>query len=451
MSEKKGSIRGGFSGKVGFILAGAGAAVGLGNIWRFPYLVASGGGGIFLLVYLILALTFGISLMCAEIAIGRKTGVSAPLAYGMLDRRFSFLGYLATLAPVLIFPYYCVIGGWVLKYTTVYIIGEGGIAAADGYFSAFTSSAGESILFFLIFLIVSSLLVALGVRGGIERVTKIMMPLLLAIVVFITVFILASSDTATEALSFYFLPDLTRLTPMTFVNATGQIFYSMSVAMGTMITFGSYMSRDISIKSSARAIVWFDIAVAFLSGLMVVGATYAKTGGDPTALEQGASLLFSTLPAVFGGASFGNILGSVFFIMVLFAALTSAVALLETVVSAVVDKTGIHRIHALSLVTVFSIVLALPSALGYNVLSGVRILGFGILDFFDFATNNLLMPLVAIISCIFIGYVIKPRTVINEMHISGKPPSSRSFSFIIRYAAPFGLAVIFISSVLSIL
>ena len=439
-----------FSGRIGFILAAAGAAVGLGNIWRFPYLAAEHGGGIFLLVYTVLALTFGFALMVAEIAIGRKTGLSAIGAYGSLDKRFSFLGYLASVAPVLIFPYYCVIGGWVMKYALSYVSAQGGVLSADGYFWSYVSGLWEPIFWFLLFLIITAVLVFFGVKKGIETLSKLMMPLLVVLVLFITVYIIVASDGALEGVRYYLTPDFSKFSIMTVVAATGQLFYSMSLAMGTMITFGSYMKKSINIERAVHSIELFDLGIAFLSGLMVIAGVFAFSGGDESALSEGPGLMFVTLPRVFSSIPSGALIGGAFFVMVLLAAITSSVSLMETVVSVLIDKTHLSRGACCVLALIIALILGLPSALGYSIWSDIRILGLGILDLFDFTANNLLMPVVAIISCIFIGYIIKPKAVFDEVRLSGSFKGTRRFSVLIRYIAPVCLSAILVSSVLDL-
>lgn len=332
----------GFSGKIGFILAAAGSAVGLGNIWRFPYLAAQYGGGIFLLVYLVLAVTFGFALMVTEVAIGRKTGMSAIKAFGVLNKKGSFIGVLASLVPMIIFPYYCVIGGWVIKYGTVFITGEGSAAAADGYFGEFIGSPVSPLIFTGVFILLTSLVVLLGVQKGIEKISKLLMPILLVLTIGISVYSL-SLDGAMEGLIYYVKPNFSAFSLKTVIAAMGQMFYSMSLAMGIMITYGSYMQKKDNLESSVRSIEIFDTAIAFLSGLMIIPAVFAFSGGDKSALNQGPGLMFVTLPKVFDTMAGGNIVGIVFFILVFFAALTSSISLMETIVSIIMDKFKIDR------------------------------------------------------------------------------------------------------------
>ena len=344
-----------FTGKIGFVLAAAGSAVGLGNIWRFPYLAAKYGGGIFLLVYIILAVTFGFSLMMAEIAIGRKTGQSPIGAFQKLDRRFTFVGIMGSIVPALILPYYSVIGGWVMRYLFGFVTGQGSeMAVVDktevagalteiSFFDRYIESVSEPIIWFAIYIVITSVIVLFGVQRGIEKVSKIMMPVLVVLIIFVAVYSIVTMDGAIDGVIYYLKPDFSKFSVMTVVAAMGQLFYSMSLAMGIMITFGSYMKKDVSIEKSVRQIELFDTGIAFLAGLMVVPAVFAFSGGDETALNKGAGLMFVTLPRVFDTMPYGDAIGSVFFIMVFFAALTSSISLMETVVSVLQDRLGLKR------------------------------------------------------------------------------------------------------------
>ena len=443
MAEKRSS----FSGKLGFVLATAGSAVGLGNIWRFPYLAAKYGGGIFLLVYLILAITFGFALMCAEISIGRKTGVSAIGAYKKLDKRFSFIGMLAALVPMIILPYYSVIGGWIIKYLGVFVTGNMANAATDGYFESFIAQPVEPIGWFMMFMGLTALVVLFGVEKGIEKVSKIMMPVLVVLTIFIAVYSMCMPG-AFEGVLYYVTPDFSKFSATTVLAAMGQLFYSMSLAMGIMITYGSYMKKDVNIEGSVKQIELFDTGIAFFAGLMIVPAVFAFSGGDETALGKGPGLMFITLPKVFESMAGGSIVGAVFFILVLFAALTSSISLMETVVSIFMDKFGWNRKLTCILVFLFCVALGLPSSLGFGVLSDVTIMSFSFLDFFDFISNSVLMPIVAFLTCIFVGYVIKPKTLTDEIESSGQFKRKKLFVVIIKYIAPVCIILILVSSIL---
>ena len=425
--DSQSTKRSSFTGKLGFILAAAGSAVGLGNIWRFPYLAAKYGGGIFLLTYIILSVTFGFALMVAEIAIGRKTQQSPLGAFKALDKRFAWVGVLATVIPVIILPYYSVIGGWVTKYMFGFMTGGMNEMANDSYFGNYIGKTGEPILWFVLFIAVAALVVIFGVQKGIEKVSKVMMPLLVVLMLFIVIYSICTIDGAWEGVVYYIKPDFSNFSIMTVVSAMGQLFYSMSLAMGIMITFGSYMKKDISIEKSTHQIEIFDTGIAFLAGLMIVPAVFAFSGGDASALGKGPGLMFITLPKVFATMPGGAIIGTVFFVMVLLAALTSAISLMETIVSVVMDKFKFNRLWACLSVLGICLLLGLPSSLGYSAWAEVKILGMQFLDLFDFISNSIMMPVVALATCIFVGYFIKPKALVDEASLSGEFKWKRLF------------------------
>ena len=442
--------RSSFTGKLGFVLAAAGSAVGLGNIWRFPYLAAKYGGGIFLLVYLILAVTFGFSLMVAEIALGRKTGLSAIGAFNKLNKKFKFVGVLAAIIPIIIFPYYSVIGGWVTKYLAVFVSGGAKAAANDSYFTDFIAKPAEPLVWFAVFIGITAVVVMLGVEKGIEKVSKLMMPILVILTLFIAVYGLFIPG-AMEGFLYYITPDFSHFSATTVLAAMGQLFYSMSLAMGIMITYGSYMKKDVNLESSVHQIEIFDTGVAFLAGMMIIPSVFAFSGGDEAALGKGPGLMFITLPKVFDSMPGGTIIGAAFFLLVLFAALTSAISLMETIVSIFEDKLNLGRKKTCLLVLAGTFILGVPSSLGFGVLGGISVLGLSILDMFDFVSNSVLMPIVAFLTCIFIGYVLKPQAVIDELEISAPFKAKKLFTVIIKYVAPVFIVLILLSSVLDVL
>ena len=419
MKEKRSS----FSSRLGFVLAAAGSAVGLGNLWRFPYLAAKYGGGIFLLVYLILAVTFGFALMITEIAIGRKTRLSCVEAYAALDKRFGFVGPLSALVPIIITPYYCVIGGWVCKYLFEFITGNGLALANDSYFGSFISVAGEGLLnnpmpWFILYVLLTAGVVLLGVNKGVEKSSKIMMPILIILAIIISIYSLTLPG-AIDGLKFYVLPDFSKFSLSTVLGAMGQLFYSMSLAMGIMITYGSYMKNEDNLEKSVAQIEIFDTGVAFLAGLMIIPAVVAFNGGDPNTISAGPGLMFGVLPKVFESMGMGTVIGIAFFVLVLFAALTSSISLLETVVSIVQDKFHTKRTPTIIGVTIFIIALGTLSCLGYGPLSSIKLLGLEFLDFFDFLSNSVLMPIVAFFTCVVIGHVVGTKVVADEVEKAG--------------------------------
>jgi neurotransmitter:Na+ symporter, NSS family len=438
-----------FSGKLGFVLSAAGASVGLGNIWRFPYLAAKYGGGIFLLIYILLALTFGYTMIMAETSIGRMTKKSPVGAYASFGRSkwLSFGGWINAVIPLLIVPYYSVIGGWVIKYLVGYLTGNGSALAADGYFSTFISDGFSTEICFLIFAGITLGIIYAGVRNGIERVSKFMMPILVVLSVMIAVYSMTRPG-AVRGIQYFLVPNLKNFSWMTVVTAMGQMFYSLSIAMGILITFGSYMKKDISIEGSTEHVEIFDTAIAIMAGLMIIPAVFAFSGGDPDTLQAGPALMFITIPKVFANMGMGTFVGVLFFILVLFAALTSSIALTESSVSTIEDELGWSRKKSTLLVAVVMVILGTLSCLGYGPLASVTIIGMQFLDFFDFMTNSVMMPIAAIATCLLVSRVIGVEKIEEEVTQSGKPfKRKRVFNMMIRRLCPIFAAIILISSV----
>ena len=441
--------RGSFSGKIGFILSAAGASVGLGNIWRFPYLAAKYGGGIFLLVYIVLAMTFGYTMIVAETSIGRMTGKSPVGAYKSFGNKpaLRFGGWINAVIPILIVPYYSVIGGWVIKYLAEYLLGQAHLVAADGYFGAFISGGFSSELCFLIFAALTLIIIFAGVENGIERVSKVMMPILVLLSLVIGAYSVTRPG-ALEGVKYFLVPNPKNFSWMTVVAAMGQMFYSLSIAMGILITFGSYMKKDVSIEDSTRNVEVFDTAIAIMAGLMIIPAVFSFSGGDPSALKAGPSLMFITIPKVFDSMGMGTVIGVAFFLLVLFAALTSSIALTESAVSTLQDELGWSRNKSTAVMGVSMVLLGSLSSLGYGPLSSVTILGMQFLDFFDFLTNSVMMPVAAIASCILVSRVIGVERIEQEVTLNGGAfRRKRIFNAMIRYLCPIFAAIILISSI----
>lgn len=444
MNKKRGS----FSGGLGFVFAAAGSAVGLGNLWRFPYLAAQYGGGIFLLVYLILAVTFGFALLTAEIAIGRKTKLSPVLAYKKLNKKFSFLGYIATLVPIIIIPYYCVIGGWVTKYVTVYAQGLVAPVAKDGYFSDFIGHPVAPLVFFLIFMLISIVVIMLGVKKGIEKLSKFLMPLLVVLTIGIAIYALTLPN-AMEGVKYYLIPDFSKFSILTVAGAMSQLFYSMSIAMGIMVTYGSYTRDDVNLNKSVNRIEFFDTLVALLAGLMIIPAVYIFSGEEGLS-SQGAGLMFMTLPKVFQQMPGGNIIALLFFVLVFFAAITSSISVMEAIVSSLMDKFHLKRIPCCLIVIGICLLLGIPSSLGNGLWANIKILGMDFLTFFDYISNSILMPIVAFCTCILVGWFIKPKALTDEITKNGeKFGRKKLFNVMIKYIAPICLLFIFVTGILS--
>ena len=439
--------RSSFSSRLGFVMAAAGSAVGLGNLWRFPYLAARYGGGIFLFMYIVLAITFGFALMIAEIAIGRKTRLSCISAYGKLNEKFKFLGGLASLIPFLIVPYYCVIGGWVIKYLFEFIMGNGLALTAETYFDNFITVASPGLTnspmpWFILFVGITGVIVLFGVEGGIEKCSKVMMPVLVLLSMFIAIYS-CTLPGAKEGIKYFLLPDFSQLSIATVLGAMSQLFYSMSLAMGIMITYGSYMQDQDKLEPAVAQIEIFDTIIAILAGLMIIPPVIAFNGGTADGIVAGPGLMFGVLPKVFQTMPGSNFIGFAFFLLVFFAALTSSISLLETCLSIVQDTLHTSRKVTAVLITLVTIAVGTLSCLGYGPLSMIQPLGMAFLDFFDFITNSMLMPIVALLTCILIGHVVGSDVVSDEVMKNGdRFVMKRMYEVMIRWVAPIILVFI---------
>lgn len=454
--------RSSFSGSLGFIMAAAGSAVGLGNIWRFPYLAAKDGGGLFLLCYFILALTFGFTLLTSDIAIGRKTRQAPLTAYTQLHKKWWITGVLACLVPTIILPYYCSIGGWVVKYLYTFVTGAGLAAAQDGYFTGYITSQYEPILWMLIYFGMTFYVVYRGVNKGIESYSKILMPVLFLLIVAISLFSLTLSytdadgmtRTGLQGLAIYLIPDFTGMTLqrllIVIMDAMGQLFFSISVAMGIMVAYGSYARKDVNLMNSINQIEFFDTLVAMLAGLMIIPAVFTFMGRE--GMSGGPGLMFISLPKVFAAmGGIGSVIGILFFLMVTFAAVTSSVSVMEAIVSSIMDRFNFSREKSCWLVAAYTVILAVVVCLGYNMLYFEFKLPNGavaqVLDIMDYISNNLMMPLVALLTCLLIGWVTGPQAIIDEVE-QGRYKFQRRLLYIVmvKYVAPILLFVLLLQS-----
>lgn len=444
--------RSSFKGSIGFVLAAAGSAVGLGNIWRFPYLAAKDNGGFFILCYIILALTFGFTLLVTEIALGRKTKQSPLTAYAKINKNFRWLGTLATAVPIIILPYYCAIGGWVIKYFTTFVTGKGVDAAGDNFFTGFIVSEAQPwipLIFMAIFLIITAVIILGGVNKGIEKMSRILMPILFVLIIGISIFALTLKNpetgvTGIDGLKVYLIPNFKELTLKTafttIFDALGQLFFSISVAMGIMVAYGSYVEDDTNLMKSVNQIEIFDTLVALLAGLMIVPAVFVFMGKE--GMTAGPGLMFIALPKVFAEMGVvGTVVGIVFFVMVLFAAITSSVSIMEAIVASLMDRFGWKRNTSTIIVLVYALITGAVVCLGYNKFYFELPLPNGsvgqILDLMDYVSNNVFMPIVALATCILIGWVAKPKTVIDEATKNGEKFNRKIiYNVTIKFVAP---------------
>ncbi len=457
--EKKSSH---FSGQIGFVLAAAGSAVGVGNLWRFPYLAAKDGGGLFLIVYLVLVLTFGFTLLTSDIAIGRRTKESAIGAYSKMQERWKFLGILTFLVPVLIMTYYAVIGGWITRYAVVYLSGQAEAAARDGYFTSFITSPVSPVIFALLFMGVTALIVYNGVEGGIERVSKCMMPVLLVLVVIIAGYSLTlyhvDADgqvrTGMEGFLYYIRPDLEGITLRRFLqillDAMSQMFFSLSVSMGIMITYGSYVKPEVDLNRAVNQIEIFDTGVALLAGAMIIPAVYVFSGTE--GMSAGPSLMFISLPKVFAAmGKAGVFMGILFFVAAIFATLTSCISVLESITANCMEIFHTERKKTVLVLAVIYLAASAVIALGYSVFYFEITLpngsGAQLLDVMDYISNSVMMPFIALLSAILIGWIKTPDYVIGEMERNGETFGRKAiYRVMIRYIAPLMMLVLFLQS-----
>ena len=455
--------RGNFSGQLGFIMASAGSAVGLGNIWRFPYLAAKDGGGIFLVCYLVLALTFGFALLTTEISIGRKTRQSPLTAYKAIHPKWGFIGILAYLVPAIILPYYCTIGGWVFKYLALYVTDGQQAPVSDSKYEDNKTRTPEPMIWMLIYFGITAFIVILGVEKGIEKYSRILMPILVVLIVVIAVFSLTLSHTdetgitrtGMQGLKVYLIPDFVGMTLRSLMNvimdAMGQLFFSISVAMGIMITYGSYAKKDTNLIASINRIEIFDTAIAFLAGMMIIPTVVAFMGKEN--MSGGPGLIFVSLPKIFDAmGGIGRFIGILFFLIVSFAAITSSVSVMEAIVSSMMDYFHAGRKKCSCIVIVYTLIMGIVVCLGYNRWYFELPLPNGtvaqILDLMDYISNNIFMPLVAFFTSILIGWVAKPKTVIDEVTQDGKFKFGRQGLYIvmIKYVAPAMLLLLLLQS-----
>lgn len=441
-----------FSSRLGYVLAVAGSAVGLGNIWRFPYLAAKYGGGIFLLVYLILTVSFGYVLIVSETALGRMTQKSPIGAFKNFGQGiwYKIGGWINAIIPILIVPYYSVIGGWVIKYFVEYIKGNVNVLAQDNYFNNFISDSFNVEFWFIIFALFAFITILGGVKNGIERSSKIMMPILVVLAIMVVIYSVTRPG-AIEGVKYFLIPNFEDFSIMTIVAAMGQMFYSLSIAMGILYTYGSYLEKDVDIEKSTKQVELFDTAIAILAGLMVIPAVFAFSTEAAESLQAGPSLMFITLPKVFASMGAGTIAGILFFLLVFFAALTSAISLLETSVSSLSQQFHISRNKAIVIMAFVMLAFGTTSCLGYGVWDFISIFGMAFLDFYDFLTNSIMMPIAALATCILIIKVVGFQKIIDEVKISSPFKREKMYVFFMKYLASFFLIIILLSSVASVL
>ena len=442
----------GFTSRLGFILAGAAAAVGIGALWRFPPLAAEHGGGAFLLVYLVLTFTLGFVLLVTELAIGRKTGKSAILAYGALNKKWGFLGFLTVLVSCIVIPYYSVIGGWVMGYSALYVTNNSALAMSPDFFQTFIADPVIPVIWTIIFIAITAGVLLFGITKGIQRSSMIIIPILILVMIGISVYCILLPG-GLDGLAFYFIPDFSRFSAEGFLEALGMALFSLCIASGCMITYGSYLSKKENIEKSAFHTILFSAGATILAGLLVIPAFFSFSGGDMSAIQSGTGLMFTQMPMVFDTMPFGTGIGAVFFICVFFAALTSAIATFEVPVSALIDRFKLSRLKAVGIVFAGTSLIAVIVNFGYGIWSNIAIGNDHILEIMDNVSSNIIRPAVAILSCIFIGWIIHGRfsVISDEVKQSSRFVSEKFCIILTKFVIPVCLAVIFCFMVLKMI
>jgi NSS family neurotransmitter:Na+ symporter len=439
--------RGRWATKSGFVLAAAGSAVGLGNLWKFPYMAGENGGAAFVLVYLVILVLIGMTVMLAELTVGRHTQLDALGAYKKLSAKWAWVGGMGVLCAFFIMAFYTVVGGWAIKYFVASLTNA--VASID--FVGFITAPAEPLVYTLVFCLLTWVFVYFGIGGGIEKASKIMMPLLFIFIVIIAIRS-CTLPGAGAGLDYYLNPDLSKINGGVILAAMGQVFFSLSLGMGCMITYGSYLDKDSSLTQSSWMIPGIDTAIAFLAGLAIFPAVFAF-GMQP---DAGPGLMFGILPQVFDKMPAGVFFASIFFLLVIFAALTSAISLLEVVTAYFVDEKSTSRGSASILGIIGIFILAIPCSLSMGPLAGVTVIpeigamnipAMGFFDAFDWITSKLMLPLGGMLVCIFVGWVWGTDRALDEITGSGSRafPLAGIWSILVKYIAPAAIFLVFLS------
>ena len=434
-------------GKLSAVLVAAGSSVGLGNIWRFPYVAGDNGGGAFLLIYIGCVLLLGLPIMLAEFAVGRTTRRNAVGAYHVLDRRWSFIGYNSVLAAFLILGFYFVVSGWTAEYTVHSLTGElASLSTTEEYaaqFEGFISNPWRPLLYTLLFILATHAVIALGVQKGIERSAKVLMPLLFIILIALSIHSLLMPGAA-EGMRFLFRPDFSKVTASTLLTALGQAFFSLSVGIGTMVTYASYFKPETNLRHTALNVTLLDTLVAVLAGVVIFPAVF--TAG--IAPSSGPSLVFITLPGIFNGMPLSMVWSTVFFLLLVVAALTSTISLHEVITAYLHEEWHLSRRPAAWLPPLSPAALATLASLSLGLLGGWRICGLTLFDALDFATANILLPLGGLFTCIFVGWKLDPERFREQLSNHGtlRCRIHGLLIFLLRWVCPVILLLVFLDN-----
>lgn len=436
--------RGSWSSRFGFLMAAVGSAVGLGNLWKFPYLAGENGGGAFVLVYIGLVVLLGFTLMLAEMTIGRHANSDAYGSYNKIKKGWGFVGGIGILSGFLILSYYSVVGGWVMKYIVASFTGTGTDKAA--FFGNFISSPVEPLVYHLIFMGLTAIIVIRGISGGIEKAAKFLMPALFVLLV-VTVIRSVTLDGAMEGIKYFVTPNFSEITLKVVIAALGQVFFSLSLGMGIMVTYGSYLRKDEDLEKDAFIIPSLDSLVAILAGFAILPAVFAL-GFKP---GEGPGLMFITLPAVFENMPLGSIFGALFFILVFFAALSSSISLMEVTVAFGIDKLKWSRKTSVIIFTTLMFIIGIGASLSMGEWSDFLIpwidgKSYGIFDFLDVLTSYYLLPLGGLLGALFIGFVWGVPNAVKEIKIGSKFVTEKLWSILIKFVVPILVFLILLST-----
>jgi len=444
---QSGETRATFGSRLGIIFATVGSAVGLGNIWRFPYMLGSNGGAAFLLIYLCCTILLGLPVMIAEFYIGRHSKRNAAGAFGVLapGTKWSVIGYIGVIAAFLILGFYFVIAGWTLEYVLQSLTRSFGgktVEAFNEEFSSFSSGLFRPVLWVIVFIAMTHLIITTGVKNGIERASKLLMPLLLAMLTVLCVRSL-SLPGAMAGLDFLFRPDFSKINSSVLLSAMGQAFFSLSIGMGCMITYASYFGNQTKLQRTALEVTAIDFLIALLAGIMIFPAVF-NFGIAPTA---GPELVFITLPNVFGQMPLSNLWACIFFILLAVAALTSTISLHEVATAYLHEEHHITRKRAAWLVSLGVCLLACTSSLSFGILKKATVLGLTFFDLLDYVTAKIMLPFGGMLICIFVGWRIDKKILKAELTNKGTVPFYffTFFCFLIRYVAPIAIGLIFLN------
>jgi len=434
-------------GKLSAVLVAAGSSVGLGNIWRFPYVAGNNGGGAFLAIYILCVLMLGLPLMIAEFTVGRASHRNAVGAYRALDNKWSFLGYNSVLAAFLILGFYFVVSGWTAEYMVHSVTAElAQYTTAEEYagmFERFIRNPWRPLLYTSVFVLATHFVIAMGVQKGIERSAKVLMPLLFIILIALAIHSLLMPDGA-EGLKFFLLPDFSKVTAATVLTALGQAFFSLSIGIGTMVTYASYFKPETNLRHTALNVTILDTLVAVLAGIMIFPAVFSA-GIEPS---SGPSLVFITLPGIFNGMPLSMVWSSVFFLLLVVAALTSTISLHEVITVYLHEEWHLSLRGAAWTTTGGTLALAALASLSLVILDGWRICGLNLFDSLDYVTANILLPVGGFFTCIFVGWRLDPKVLEAEITNQGRLNFRirRIFAVLLRYLCPAVLLLVFLDN-----